>query len=508
MTARATAGSSTTSPAPRAGAAPHGEDDWHRIDWRQADRNVRRLQVRIVKATREGKGNRVRALQRLLTHSWSGKALAVKRVTENRGKKTPGVDGVVWLKPGQKTAAIHNLRQRGYRPCPLRRVYIPKSNGTRRPLGIPTMTDRAMQALYLLALSPIAETTGDGHSYGFRPERSTADAMQKCFGLLSRTVAPQWILEGDIVSCFDRISHDWLLANVPMEPSMLRKWLKAGYMDRHALFPTDEGTPQGGIASPVLANLALDGLQRELTVRFPKQSWKRPQPMVNFVRYCDDFVVTGASKEVLENDVLPLVKRFFRDRGLELSEEKTAITHIESGFDFLGQTVRKYNGKLLIKPSRKSVRALLGTVRGIIKVSGALTAGALAWRLNPVIRGWAYYHRHVSSAATFASIDNIIWKMLWSWAKRRHPARGRPWVLKKYFRPQGTRQWVFTGTVEHRDRDRQVWLFRASSVHYQRHPLIRADANPFDPRWHAYLQQRRRRSVVEPRPSKRAFAEA
>jgi RNA-directed DNA polymerase len=491
------------------GAASHGHDDWNQIDWRQVNRNVRRLQVRIVKATQDGRWNRVSALQHMLTHSWSGKALAVQRVTQNRGKSTPGVDRVVWSKPRQKTTAIHNLRQRGYNPRPLRRVYIPKSNGTRRPLGIPTMTDRAMQALYLLALSPIAETTGDGYSYGFRPERSTADAIQRSFGLLARRTAPQWILEGDIVSCFDRISHDWLLANVPMETSILRKWLKAGYMDKQALFPTDEGTPQGGIASPVLANLALDGLQHELTVRFPKQSWKQCRPMVNLVRYCDDFIVTGASKEVLENEVLPLVELFFRERGLELSKEKTAITHIERGFDFLGQNVRKYNGKLLIKPSRKSVRALLDKVRGIIDDSGALTAGELAWRLNPVIRGWANYHRHVSSGATFSSIDNVIWQMLWSWAKRRHPAKGRPWVLQKYFRPHGDRRWVFTGTVEHRDTDREVRLFRASSVHYQRHALIRADANPFDPQWHPYLQRRHQRSsVVKPRPSARAFREA
>ena len=228
-----------------AGAASGRNDDWEQVNWDHVIRTVRRLQARIVKATQEGRWNKVHALQRLLTHSWSGKVRAVKRVTENRGKRTSGVDGETWSTSHRKWTAVHDLQRRGYRPRPLRRVYIPKSNGTMRPLGIPTMKDRAMQALYLLALSPVAETTGDGNSYGFRPERSTADAIGRCFLLLSRKTSPQWILEGDIVSCFDRISHDWLLANVPMDRSMMRKWLKAGFMDKSTLYPTHAGTPQG-----------------------------------------------------------------------------------------------------------------------------------------------------------------------------------------------------------------------------------------------------------------------
>ena len=228
--------------------APPAEVEWHQIDWSKCHSNVRRLQARIVKATKEGRWGKVKALQHLLTHSLSGKALAVKRVTENQGKRTPGVDRVTWSTPGAKSKAVASLRQRGYRPQPLRRVYIPKANGKRRPLGIPTMKDRAMQALYLLALEPVAETTADSNSYGFRPERSCADAIQACFNAVRRQVSAQWILEGDIKGCFDNISHEWLLENIPTNKTILRKWLKAGFIEEKTLFPTDTGTPQGGLS--------------------------------------------------------------------------------------------------------------------------------------------------------------------------------------------------------------------------------------------------------------------
>ena len=232
--------------------------------------NVRRLQARIVKATQEGRWGKVKALQRLLTHSFSGKALAVRRVTENQGNKTPGVDGETWDTPTKKAQAVHSLRQRGYRPLPLRRVYIPKSNGKLRPLGIPTVKDRAMQALYLLALDPIAETTGDPNSYGFRPERSPADAIEQCFNCLARKDSALWILEGDIKSCFDGISHDWLLAHVPMERAHSPEMAEGRVHRQARLHETEAGTPQGGICSPVLANLTLDGLERCLRERFSK----------------------------------------------------------------------------------------------------------------------------------------------------------------------------------------------------------------------------------------------
>jgi RNA-directed DNA polymerase len=278
-----------TAAIPTAGAASHTTLDWHSIDWYQVQRTVRRLQARIVKAQQEGRPGKVKALQRLLTHSFSGKALAVRRVTENQGKRTPGGDRITWSTPAKKATALLGLRQCGYRPQPVRRVYIRKSNGKKRPLGIATMHDRAMQALYLLALDPIAETTADPNSYGFRKERSTADAIEQCFTTLGKGKSPQWILEGDIKSCYDEISHEWMLANIPMEKTILRKWLKAGFMEKHVLHPTDAGTPQGAVCSPVLANLTLDGLEWDLKERFPKPK-SGYNAKVNLVRYADDFV--------------------------------------------------------------------------------------------------------------------------------------------------------------------------------------------------------------------------
>jgi RNA-directed DNA polymerase len=374
-------------------------------------------------------------------------------------------------------------------------VYIEKRGTTAlRPLGIPVMADRAMQALYLQALNPVAETTGDESSYGFRPERSTADAIEQCFTLLAKKGSPQWILEGDIASCFDRISHDWLLGHVPMETGILRKWLKAGFMDKSVYYPTEDGTPQGGIASPVLANMALDGLQRVLRDRFPRLPSGSTLHRVNVVRYADDFIVTGDSQEILADEVKPLVERFLRERGLELSKEKTAITHIKTGFDFLGQTVRKYDGKLLITPSKKRVNSFLREVRRLIKANKAIAAGALIRQLNPVIRGWVYYHRRVVSSASFAYVDREIWAALWRWARRRHPEKTRVWVRRKYFPAHRGRQWRFTGPITNsRGRTYEGRIFLATSVPIRRHVAVRGALNPFDPEWAAYLAGRRDR---------------
>ena len=284
-------------------------NDWQSVEWRSVNQNVHRLQARIVKATQAKRWNKVKALQHLLTHSLSGKLFAVKQVTENSGKRTSGVDKITWETPEKKIKAVHSLKSRGYKPLPLKRVFIPKPNGKMRPLGIPTMKDRAMQALYLLALDPIAETTADPNSYGFRKGRSTADAIEQCYIALARKDRAEWILEGDIFGCFDNISHEWLLQNVPMDTAILRKWLKAGYLDKFVFNRTEEGTPQGGIISPVLANLVLDKLETELRTRFPlKSTAKQAAQQINFVRYADDFIITGRTKELLETEVKPLVE--------------------------------------------------------------------------------------------------------------------------------------------------------------------------------------------------------
>jgi RNA-directed DNA polymerase len=338
---------------------------WHEIDWYIVTRNVRRLQARIVKATKASKWRKVKSLQRILTRSFSGKAMAVRRVTENKGKNTPGVDGEIWDTPKKKMDAVHALRQRGYKAQPLRRIYIPKKNGKKRPLGIPTMKDRAMQALHLLALEPIAETTADPNSYGFRQERSVADAIQQCHVVLSRQHSARWVLEADIKGCFDHISHEWLLANIPMEKAILQQWLEAGYMEKGAFYLTEEGTPQGGIISPVLMNMTLDGLEKKLRDRFQKRYPDNPK--VHIIRYADDFVITGVSRELLETEVKPIVITFLQERGLSLSAEKTKITHIEDGFDFLGRNIRRFGNKTITRPSKTNVKTVLAKVNGVIK---------------------------------------------------------------------------------------------------------------------------------------------
>lgn len=474
-----------------AGAASHKQADWHAINWQKAHQEVCRLQVRIVKAQQEGRTAKVKALQRLLTHSFSGKAIAVKRVTENRGKRTAGVDADLCNTPEKKAQAISMLRHRGYQAQPLRRVYIPKSNGRMRRLGIPTMKDRAMQALYLLALDPIAECQAAPNSYGFRTQRSTAGAIEQCHTVLSNRAGAGWVLEGDIKSCFDRISHDWLLAHIPMDKVILQKWLKAGFIEKRVLEPTEEGTPQGGICSPVLANIALDGLEKKLREKYPKASSLSRKAKANLVRYADDFIITGSSKQLLENEVKPLVEQFMSQRGLELSQEKTRITHINEGFDFLGQNVRKYNGKVLVKPSNKNVAALLSKVRRAIKGQAQATAGNLIMQLNPIIRGWANYHRHVSSKQTFVKVDNAIFQALWQWAVRRHPNKSRWWVKDKYFHRVAGQNWLLSGEVEGKnEKPYRVRLLHASSVAIKRHVKIKGEANPYDPAWEVYFEQR------------------
>jgi RNA-directed DNA polymerase len=472
-------------------------EDWHSIVWASVHEQVRGLQIRIAKATQIGDWRRVKALQRFLVQSFSGRCLAVRRVTENAGRRTPGVDGETWSTPESKWQAIQLLSSRGYQPQPLRRVYIPKSNGKMRPLGIPTLRDRAMQALYLLALEPVAETLADPNSYGFRKCRSTHDAIAQLFILLGQKSGAQWVLEGDIKGCFDNISHEWLERNVCMDTAILHKWLKAGYIESRKLFPTNAGTPQGGIISPTLSNRALDQFEVELGKRLAPNQHQIERKRLHLVRYADDFVITGYSKEFLENEVKPVVENFLAERGLQLSQEKTKITHIAEGFDFLGQNVRKYNGKLLIKPAAKNVKAFLDKVRGHIKVNSSVNQEILIRLLNPVIRGWANYHRGIVAKETFARVDSIIWKSLWRWSRRRHPKKSRQWIAERYFRTVGGRNWVFAcDTRNRKGEDVPLLLFRAADVRIVRHIKVRADANPFDPLQDDYFAKLKRSAMV------------
>jgi RNA-directed DNA polymerase len=441
--------------------------------------------MRIAKATQAGQHRKAQALQWVLTHSRSAKLLAVHRVTTNRGAKTPGVDNVLWRTDRQKLQAAFNLKRHGYRPRPLRRHYLPKPNGKLRPLSIPTLHDRAMQALYALALAPIAETLADPNSYGFREGRRCADAREQCFTVLARKTSAPWVLEGDIRACFDEISHEWLLQHVPMDKRMLRAWLQAGYWEKDQLFPTTAGTPQVGLISPLLANLALDGMGQAV------RAGTKASDKVHFVRYADDFVVTGATRELLEQKVKPALTAFLHPRGLELSEQKTVLSHVQKGFDFLGHTLRKYEDKLLITPAKGKIQILRAKIRRLMQGAWALTQEALLRQLNPLLRGWANYYRNGVARAIFGKLDHYVWRKLWRWITRRHPKKSQAWRKGKYFTAAGHKGFFSVRVHSQKGQSRLLTLYRMTSTTIERHIKVRGTANPYDPRYTQYFAQRR-----------------
>jgi len=459
-------------------------DNWKTIYWPSIRQQVRRLQTRIAKATQAGKHRKAQSLQWVLTHSKTAKLLAVHKVTTNRGAKTPGVDNVIWRTDRQKLQAAINLKRHGYRPRPLRRHYIPKPNGKLRPLSIPTMHDRAMHALHAFALAPIAETLADKNSYGFREGRRCADALEQIFTCLAKKTSAHWVLEGDIKACFDEISHDWLLRNIPMDKQMLKAWLKAGYWENDQLFPTKAGTPQGGLISPILANMTLDGMEKIV------KALGLPKNRVHFIRYADDFVVTGATRELLEQKVKPALTAFLEKRGLRLSEQKTVLTHVSEGFDFLGHTVRKYEDTLLITPAKSKVEVMRKKIGELIHAAVGLPQEALLRQLNPRLRGWANYYRNGASKQTFAKLDYYVCQRLWRWVKRRHYHKPNKWRKRAYFSaaPNGT----FSVRLKTKEGESRVLsLYRTASTKIERHIKVRGIANPYDPKYTKYFEMRR-----------------
>jgi len=320
-----------------------------------------------------------------------------------------------------------------------------------------------MQALYALALQPIAETTADTRSFGFRLFKCAQDASAYAFRCLWRDTSSPWILEGDIKGCFDNISHSWLKNNIPTDRSILSQFLKSGFIFDDKFYQTGKGAPQGSIISPLLANMILDGIEKLLYERFPKMK-------VHFIRYCDDFLVTVPSKEIAD-EVCEIIRDFLAIRDLELSPEKTVITHIDNGFDFLGWNFRKYKGKLLVKPSQKSIKSITLNLKTIVSKAKSWTQDKLIKTLNPVIRGWANYHRHIVTKDTFSKLDSYLWEITWQWGKRRHPNKGHKWVVNKYWTSEGTRNWIF--------QSKETKLLKFSDKKIRRHLLPKLDANPY-----------------------------
>ena len=467
------------------------KDIWSSLKWSNCHKHVLRLQMRIAKAEREGKRGKVRALQRLLTCSFYAKCLAVKRVTSSSGNKTPGVDGEVWRTNHQKMHAIFDLKRRGYIPQPLRRIYIPKKSNPKdlRPLSIPVMKDRAQQALHLLSLEPIVEEWADPNAYGFRLKRSAHDAIEQCFNALCRATSATWILEGDIKSCFCKIDHEYLIKEIPMDKIILRKFLESGFMENNKLYPTTEGTSQGGAISPALAVMALSGIEGKL--RSPTK-YRQDKERINMISYADDFIVTAASKELLEEKVMPKLVRSLSRVGLELSSAKTKITHIDDGFDFLGFNVRKYkNGKLLIKPSRASIRSFLKTIKGTIKKGVALPTDKLIHSLNTRLTGWTNYYRSSVSSKVFSIIDHEIFLALMRWACKRHARKGKRWIVNKYFTTVRGNHWRFHCKIKDKGgKNKTLYLKNAYDTKIRRHIKIKSAATPFNPLYREYFEQR------------------
>lgn len=351
----------------------------------------------------------------------------MQRVTTSKGARTPGMDGVVWDTPERKLSGLRKLRTHGYRPRPLRRIRVPKGDGKLRPLSIPTIRDRAMQALFLQILEPLAEKAAHPHSYAYRTGRSPAAAIRRMREILCQENAPQWVLRADIEGCFERISHTWLLEHALIPSTIQHKWLTAGFIERSEFRPTEAGIPEGGMISPALANHALDGLETKLAEAFPLSDG------MHFVRYADDILVTGQSKHFLEIEVKPLIERFLAERGLNLSASKTLVVGVEDGFDFLGANIRVQRGRVNIAPSRSSVRKFLSRLHETVRSHNGLTALQLLRLLNPKIKSWRGSQGHVSDRAAFEDIDRKIAGILWEWARRRHPRQGRCWIWEQYF---------------------------------------------------------------------------
>jgi RNA-directed DNA polymerase len=436
--------------------------NWHAVDWKRAYEYILSIQEQLVVAAEEGNWKLVYNQQRRLVTSFSACAVAVRRVVTNQGGKTPGIDGVIWSSPERKFKAILELQAitrqpKAYKASPVRRVMIPKPGTSEmRPLGIPTMIDRAVQAVYHMAVDPIVELQSDPNSYGFRKYRSTHDAITTLRTLLDKPHSAKWILETDVAKCFDKIDHKFLMENTPIaDKCVLEQWLRSGVMYQGKFSDITEGTPQGGIISPMLCNVALNGMEKEIKSVFPaKYDGERgARPKIHVIRYADDIVITGHDKELLSR-VKPVLIEFLQKRGLTIKEAKTRLVHIEEGFDFLGFNIRRYptdpkrNGickqstVLIIRPMDKKVAILREKISSIIRVDRPLER--IISDLNPILRGWSEYYRiSYHSVSTFKQLHNYVWERMWNWCRKKHPRKTAEELRSMYQVPHPTLQWVF-----------------------------------------------------------------
>ncbi|HEV2242753.1 MAG TPA: group II intron reverse transcriptase/maturase [Streptosporangiaceae bacterium] len=478
---------------------PEGGLTWDAVNWAVHEQNVARLRQRIFTAARGGDWPRARNLQKMMLRSWSNTLVSVRQVTQrNAGRRTAGIDRVVALDgPARMAMAVQAHRSiRSWRPLAVRRVYIPKANGKQRPLGIPVLMDRCHQARVKNALEPEWEARFEARSYGFRPGRGCQDAAGALYAALNGKARRAWILDADLTAAFDKISHSFLMEQLGGFPArdLIAGWLKAGVFEAGQGFaPTDEGTPQGGIVSPVLLNVALHGLEEAAGVRYyasGAQAGKTREGSPVAVRYADDFAVCCYSRQQAES-VRDKLAGWLAGRGLALNEDKTHIVHLTQGFDFLGWNFRRYPGsKLLIKPSKAAVRKHRQRLADEMRRLRGANAGAVIAAVNPVIRGWTAYHRGMVSSETFASLGYYTWKLTYKWARYSHPNKPARWVTSRYygkFCPSRNDKWVFG------DRETGGYLLRHSWTAIRRHIMVRGRASPDDPDLAGYWEHRRRR---------------
>ncbi|NEQ84624.1 MAG: group II intron reverse transcriptase/maturase [Moorea sp. SIO2I5] len=481
--------------------------DWHHIEWKKAYRNVRKLRRRIFRATQEGNWKKVNKLQRLMLRSYSNILVSIRQATLlNKGKNTPGIDGMAKLTPRLRGELVDALKTyKAWKPIPTKRVYIPKSNGKKRPLGIPCMIDRCIQCIVKNALEPSWEALFEPTSYGFRPGRSTHDARQRIFdNIKGENNRKWWVLDADISGCFDNIAHKPLLKTIGNFPAskLIREWLKAGYVDKNVFYDTDTGTPQGGIISPLLANIALHGMERELgiTYRWNKDKRKKSggfwtnNSNRTFVRFADDFVVLTDSEEDAAN-AKAILKEWLAKKGLKLSEEKTSIKHLTQGFDFLGWNFRKYRTTtrktgliLLIKPSKNNIKKIKAQLKEEFRKLKSVPQDTVIKRLNPKLRGWGNYHSGVVAKETFNDLDEYIFWKLTRWGLRKHPKKSRKWIYEKYFDkhcPGRDDKWVYG------NKSSNAYLQKLAWIPIERHTLVQYKNSPDDPTLIRYWEDRK-----------------
>ena len=484
--------------------------DWDTVNWRTHEDNVRRLRQRIFKATRDGDHKKVRNLQKLMLRSRSNTLVSVRQVTQrNAGRKTAGVDGQVALTSRERGELVERLHRHAS-PCqalPVKRVFIPKAGNTKkqRPLGIPVLADRVQQSRVKNALEPEWEARFEPRSYGFRPGRGCHDAIEIIFKTLCGNRSQRrWVLDADLAGAFDSIDHEHLLTMIGGFPArgMIREWLKAGVIESGRFAPTEEGTPQGGVISPVLLNVAMHGMEHAAGVRY-RTSVRSDAETVRgcpvLVRYADDYVAMCHSREQAEQVKADLTA-WLEPRGLRFNEDKTRVVHVEDGFSFLGFDIRRRldrqsSGKLLITPSKESVKRLRKRLAAEVRSMHGAKAAAVVFRLNPVVRGWSAYYRSVVSGRVFTGLDHHVWHLTYRWARRSHPNKSRGWVATRYFdKFHKSRQdrWVFG------DRDSGAYLTKFAWTKIVRHVPVHSGASPDDPALAEYWAERRRKKKAPP----------